>query len=278
MSLNGIDVASYQTGIDFGKVPCDFVIVKATQGTNYRNPAYKSQLENAQKNGKLTGVYHYITGAGAEAESLYFYSVIRDQVGKSIICLDWESGSNKAWNNTAYLRSVVQAVRNLTAVVPVVYVQQSAMLSVQKTVPDCPLWIAQYASMKDTGYQSKPWHDTAYKCAIRQYSSRGKLSGWNGYLDLDKFYGFTDEWKKLAQPTGAENGVYTVGGYKLNDVKYGDKGETVRFLQTLLNSKHYACGAADGIAGDKTLHAIAQFQADKRRTVCGKGTWEELLK
>lgn len=85
MSLNGIDVASYQTGIDFGKVPCDFVIVKATQGTNYRNPAYKSQLENAQKNGKLTGVYHYITGAGAEAESLYFYSVIRDQVGKSIM-------------------------------------------------------------------------------------------------------------------------------------------------------------------------------------------------
>lgn len=65
--------------------------------------------------------------------------------------------------------------------------------------------------------------------------------------------------------------------YTLYDVSYGDKGETVRFLQTLLNSKHYECGAADGIAGDKTLHAIAQFQADKRQTVCGKDTWKALF-
>nr|DAE89984.1 MAG TPA: hypothetical protein [Caudoviricetes sp.] len=34
MSLNGIDIASYQTGIDLSVVPCDFVIVKATEGTD----------------------------------------------------------------------------------------------------------------------------------------------------------------------------------------------------------------------------------------------------
>ena len=32
MSLNGIDVASYQAGLNPARVPCDFVIVKATQG------------------------------------------------------------------------------------------------------------------------------------------------------------------------------------------------------------------------------------------------------
>ena len=31
--MNGIDVASYQTGIDLSVVPCDFVIVKATEGS-----------------------------------------------------------------------------------------------------------------------------------------------------------------------------------------------------------------------------------------------------
>ena len=31
MTMNGIDIASHQTGIDLGKVPCDFVIAKATQ-------------------------------------------------------------------------------------------------------------------------------------------------------------------------------------------------------------------------------------------------------
>ena len=38
MALNGIDIASYQTGLDFSKVPCDFAIIKATQGTGYTNP------------------------------------------------------------------------------------------------------------------------------------------------------------------------------------------------------------------------------------------------
>ena len=40
MSLNGIDVASYQAGLEPSKVPCDFVIVKATQGTSYTNPDF----------------------------------------------------------------------------------------------------------------------------------------------------------------------------------------------------------------------------------------------
>jgi len=40
MALNGIDIASYQTGIDLSVVPCDFVIVKATEGTGYVNPDF----------------------------------------------------------------------------------------------------------------------------------------------------------------------------------------------------------------------------------------------
>ena len=32
MSMNGIDISSWQTGIDLSKVPCDFVIIKATEG------------------------------------------------------------------------------------------------------------------------------------------------------------------------------------------------------------------------------------------------------
>ena len=40
MAMNGIDIASYQTGIDLSVVPCDFVIVKATEGTGYVNPDF----------------------------------------------------------------------------------------------------------------------------------------------------------------------------------------------------------------------------------------------
>ena len=34
-SMNGIDISAWQENIDLSKVPCDFVIVKATEGTGY---------------------------------------------------------------------------------------------------------------------------------------------------------------------------------------------------------------------------------------------------
>lgn len=37
----------------------DFVIVKATQGTDYKNPYFAHQMRGAEKAGKLLGCYHY---------------------------------------------------------------------------------------------------------------------------------------------------------------------------------------------------------------------------
>ncbi|MBQ2640917.1 MAG: hypothetical protein IJG15_02840, partial [Lachnospiraceae bacterium] len=47
MSLKGIDIASYQAGMDAGKVEADFVIVKATQGTTYTNPYFSRHYSQA---------------------------------------------------------------------------------------------------------------------------------------------------------------------------------------------------------------------------------------
>ena len=35
--MDGIDISAWQDTIDITKVPCDFVIVKATEGTDYKN-------------------------------------------------------------------------------------------------------------------------------------------------------------------------------------------------------------------------------------------------
>lgn len=65
--------------------------------------------------------------------------------------------------------------------------------------------------------------------------------------------------------------------YTLYNVSYGDKGETVRFLQQLLTANGFPC-TTDGECGEKTLDALAAYQASVKRTTCGKGTWETLLK
>lgn len=65
------------------------------------------------------------------------------------------------------------------------------------------LWVAQYASMNPTGYQSEPWTDgKGYgawsSAAIHQYSSSGSLANWNGQLDLNLAYINANQWKQLA--------------------------------------------------------------------------------
>ena len=76
-------------------------------------------------------------------------------------------------------------------------------------IGDYGMWIAQYANNNQTGYQESPWNEGAYACAMRQYSSHGRLSGYNGDLDLDKFYGDREAWNKYA---GKGNAIVPADG------------------------------------------------------------------
>ena len=202
--LNGIDISGWQEGINLSKVPCDFVICKATQGTTYVSSDMTRQVEQAIEEGKLFGTYHYISGGNATGEADYYIKKVKKYIGKGILCLDWESNQNSAWGNESYLKKVAQRVINKTGVRPLIYVQQSRLSKVKPIAKElnCGLWVAQYANMNSTGYQSNPWNEGAYTCAIRQYSSSGKLSGWSGSLDLNKFYGGKSAWKKYAAVNG----------------------------------------------------------------------------
>ena len=198
MALNGIDIASYQAGLDFSKVPCDFAIIKATQGTGYTNPDCVRAVEQAMSLGKGVGVYHYISGGNAVAEADFFINSILNWIGKVMICLDWEFDQNSAWGNESYLEQVINQVIARTGVPPMIYAPASRYNQVAEVANrhNCGLWIAQYANMNPTGYQNTPWNEGAYTCAIRQYSGSGRLNGWNGDLDLDKFYGSLDDFRK----------------------------------------------------------------------------------
>lgn len=204
MSMNGIDVSSHQTGIDLGRVPCDFAIIKATEGTGYVNPACNAQYSSAKGAGKLLGLYHYATGVNATAEANYFIDNIRNYVGQALLAIDWEQGGNGAWGNMAYLKQLCQQVINRTGVRPLIYVQASAYAPVSQVARElnCGLWIAHYGSMDPTGYQSHPWNEGSYGCAIRQYSSTGRLPGWGGNLDLNLAYMNREQWQKYAAPSG----------------------------------------------------------------------------
>lgn len=198
--MNGIDISAWQgdENIDLSKVPFDFCIVKATEGTSYKNRYFTSHCDKVLKKKKLLGAYHYANGGDVQKEADYFLAYVKKYIGKAIIVLDWEAKNNPQFgkNDLEWCLKWCSYVQKKTGIKPIIYVQKSAMSAVKKA--GYGLWVAQYPDYVETGYQEHPWNEGAYNCLLRQYTSVGKLSGYGGSLDLNKAYISAASWNKLA--------------------------------------------------------------------------------
>lgn len=213
MSMRGIDVSGWQKGIDLSKIDCDFVIVKATQGTGFTSADYERQAKQAKSLGKKLGIYHYANGSGAEAEAEFFVSKVKPYVKEAILVLDWEKDQNsKFGTGIEYPLAWLNKVYELTGVRPLIYMSKSVTRQHEwgEVAKHYDLWVAQYADDNQTGYQSTPWTDkNGYGAwnspAIFQYSSHGRLNGYNDNLDINIAYMDAEAWDKYAKgDTGAK--------------------------------------------------------------------------
>lgn len=205
MALNGIDISGWQKGINLEAVPADFVIMKATEGTGYVSDDCDRQYQQCKKAGKLRGVYHYANGGDAIAEADFFLKNIQGYIHDAVLALDWEGTGNPVFNSgndKNWIKTWCNHVFEKIGVRPWVYTS-SAYLGLVQGIGDYGLWIAQYPNNDKTGYQDNPWNEGAYSCACRQYSSSGRLNGYDGDLDLNKFYGDAVAWGKYANPSGS---------------------------------------------------------------------------
>ena len=204
MTLNGIDISNWQAGINLSAVPADFVIIKATEGTTYVSPEADTQYQGAKSAGKLLGVYHFATGAGAVEEAKFFLSNVQGYLGEAILVLDWEGAV--VTQGVGYAKAFLDYVYQQTGIRPMIYMSKSVTNSYDWSTVSANygLWVAQYADSNPTGYQDDPWTDAkGYGSwsgpAIFQYASTGRLSGYDGNLDLDKFYGDAKAWQAYAK-------------------------------------------------------------------------------
>jgi len=271
MSLNGIDISSWQQGINLSVVPADFVIVKATQGVGYVNPDFTRAVDQALATGKLVGVYHYVNGT--DGEITYFMEHVRKYLGHVVLALDWESEQNKAWGNQAYLDKVTAETIQQSGVRPLLYASQSvySQISAVGKKHNCGLWVAQYANNNPTVYQGTPWNEGKYACVIRQYSSTGRLNGWNGNLDLNKFYGDRDAWNKYANatptattPTGKTDAQLAdevlAGKHGNGDARKKALGSQYEAVQKIVNSR---LNKGTGVASKPLATLVSETVAGK---------------
>ena len=202
--LKGIDISHHQKGIDLGTIDTDFVIIKATEGNGYTDEMCDTFYQKAKSLGKKLGVYHFARpdlGNTPEAEADWFVKETLGYHKEAMLILDWESGNLQ---DTTWARKWLDRVYSKTGVRPVIYMSAGVMRSANwgdVVAGDYGLWVANYGSNDGTAqdsvfdkYPLKYWDFYA----LWQYTSVGRLNGYNGNLDLNYFSGDSSAWDKYA--------------------------------------------------------------------------------
>lgn len=207
--LNGKDISDWQRGMHAGHTAGDFTIVKATEGIDYVNPSCDRHYQQAKDDGQLLGVYHFARpsyGNTARAEADFFMRHTEGYQGDAIFILDWEDGP--ALGNVRWAHDFLTHVTNHAGVKPAEYMSESVVNSFDWSPvanDDYGLWVAKYRDMlEDWNYDMSTAgnaptvrHWPFYM--MWQWTSSGRLPGYDGPIDFNVFYGDADAWRAYAK-------------------------------------------------------------------------------
>lgn len=259
MERKGIDVSYHQGIIDWKKVKNDgvtFAIIRAGYGKKTQDKKFSNNIIGAINEGLDIGIYWFIYAdnvADSVANAEFCDIVIKLYKSKINLKIwaDWEYDSDKRNPQSKASRTdIVEAFcKTLKAKGYDVGVYANPDYITSKfdmsQLSKYPLWLARYSSSKGS-YNPFMW----------QYSSKGKVSGIKGNVDMNIMYGV--ESTKAVYPT----------------LKVGSKGEYVKIVQKKVGCK------VDGDFGILTKNHVIVFQEQNglvKDGIVGPKTWDKIL-
>jgi len=199
-----IDISHWQGTPDFQKVRAAgvlAVIMKATEGTSYRDPVRQTNAVAARRAGLAVATYHWLKPGNAAAQMDFYLKTIQPVPGERVI-IDYEEKG-------CVLADLTTAVAFLLAhPVPLRITVYSGNLLKEQLGSQCmpllaehtDLWLAQYT----TG--TPLWPKGTYPhWTLWQYSESGRVDGITGTaVDLNRFAGTDDELLAWVSPPVAK--------------------------------------------------------------------------
>ena len=192
----GIDVSKWNGGIDWKAVKnsgVSYVIIRcgyrgSTTGALIEDPKFRSNIQGAQNAGLKVGVY-FFTQAVNEVEAVEEASMVLSLIkGYNIsypVFLDVEASNGRgdaisADTRTAVCRAFCQTIQN-SGYKAGIYANKTWFTSYMNTpsLTGYKIWLAQYAAAPSY---------TRTKYDMWQYSSKGKVSGISGNVDMNISY------------------------------------------------------------------------------------------
>jgi GH25 family lysozyme M1 (1,4-beta-N-acetylmuramidase) len=178
--LEGIDVSAYQSST-FATTGLDFVIIKATEGTHWKNPKLKDQAKWARDHGKRVGWYHFSRPGSAHDQVYYFLDNTPEQAGDFLVN-DWEDRGVSNADKDAWIKGV-QKIKPHSRVL--LYCNTDFWLHRDITNFDGDgLWIADPNSHKGHPAIQHPWTFHQYSFAngqdkdVANFPTRAAFDKW----------------------------------------------------------------------------------------------------
>lgn len=213
--LKGIDISGYQRDIDLKQVnnlnSLDFNIMKATESNSIVDSCCDRFYQIAKQQNVKRGIYHVLTSAASGSKQAdWFLSNCEGYIHDAMLILDIEGTSSYYTSDVPIALDFCERVIDETGVVPVAYMNGNA-LNMKDWQPlvdlGCGLWIANYYF----GYEKVSFNDADPDkhmsnprefgtAAMWQFTSSGRLEGYDGNLDLDIAFMTKEAWDLYANP------------------------------------------------------------------------------
>jgi len=199
--IHGIDISHHQGVIDWTKLrnamiarnPVRFVIIKATEGSDYIDERFADNFYQALDNGFIRGAYHYWSNSSTAREQAYFFlEHVQLEYGDLPPVLDVESKSDDMTDEEfqqeilAWLHIVEDKYHTKPIIYPYFKFKETYLSDAR--FDDYPYWIAHY-------YVRKVQYKGKWK--FWQHTDVGRLPGIKGLVDLDIYNGSYYDLKKL---------------------------------------------------------------------------------
>ncbi len=189
---DGIDVSDWQGYIDYAQVResgIEIVYIKASQGSNIKDPYFDINYENAKKNGLKVGFYHFLTATNieeAENEARFFASVISGKNPDCKLVMDYEVFGGVSVEETNQIAEIfLESVKRLTNKEVIVYSDLSNSIDrfSKELASNYELWLAYYGNYNELNNVESNWNNWIGV----QYTDRGRVPGVSGSVDRDLY-------------------------------------------------------------------------------------------
>jgi lysozyme len=200
--IHGIDVSKYQGTIDWNAVAgsgVKFVWIKATEGGDHVDERFQANWQGAKLAGIPHGAYHFMYWCRKPIEeATWFEENVPVEADALPPVLDVEPTPDSRTcrrhlerdQTVADMKVVLEEMERHFGKRPVIYTSIDFYRSILGggAFTDYPIWVRSTKHNPTLPYGGRDWK-------FWQYRADGTVSGIDGYVDRNVFYGDHDQWQ-----------------------------------------------------------------------------------